>query len=60
MIPAKYQAQRIVRSYPGQGTAETVYVTEDGTHWVEDSSDHSNETMPPRLGRIVNGVVVPR
>lgn len=51
---------RIVNSYSGPGTAETIYVTEDGAHWRQDSSDHSNETAPPRLGRVAGGVMLPR
>lgn len=60
MIFNKTEALRIVSSYPGPGTAETVYVTEDGAHWHRDDSDHSNETCPPRLGRVARGVVLPR
>lgn len=61
MIPYyKMPPLKIVGSYPGSGTTETIYVTEDGAHWRQDSSDHSNETAPPRLGRLSNGVMLPR
>lgn len=60
MVNNKMPALKIVRSYPGPGTAETVYVTEDGATWQKDESNHSNETGSPRLGWVSGDMMLPR
>lgn len=52
-----------MRSYPGQGTCETIYETEDGGRWRFDSMrepvcDLAATAPRVRIGRIVDGEIV--
>lgn len=53
----------IVRSYPGTGTGETIYVTADGTRWHHDitrapTRDTSGTATGNRLGYFRDGSIV--
>lgn len=61
MFPNRPSGSRIVCSYAGSGTCETVYVTEDGAHWKHDPNVpvyRSSGTAPDRVGRIVDDRIV--
>jgi hypothetical protein len=44
MIWPTHQCNRIVKSWSGQGTCETVYQTEDGRVWTKKVIDFSQST----------------
>lgn len=54
---------RIVRSYAGSGTAETIYETEDGGCWKHDpmiAPSKGDGTVPNRIGVVVGNRVFDR
>lgn len=57
MTPEKYPPMRVVRTYAGKGTGETVYQTEDGRLWKE-GAPSVNQTAPPESGVLCNGYVL--
>lgn len=57
MIFGSDNSKRIVRSWPGQGTGETVYETEDGRTWITPARVPVCDTTAPStvLGTIRGG-----
>lgn len=55
MAPEDNRSAKIIRRWPGQGTCETYYETDDGRSWRSDLvlPDYSGATAPPRTGRII-------
>lgn len=54
---------RIVRSQPGPGTAETIFITEDGSRWhynpgITPVIDSQSTAPTNRVGEIVNDRIV--
>jgi hypothetical protein len=54
---------RIVRSYAGSGTAETIYETEDGRRWrynaaIPNPPRRDGTAVGSGLGEIVNGRII--
>lgn len=50
----------IVRTYPGSRTGDTIYVTEDGRHWVSEPYRVSTSaTTGEERARLRNGRVCP-
>lgn len=61
MPPMHPQGNRIVRSWPGSGTCETIYQTEDGTCWKYDPNIEpvrTSSTVPQRIGKICGGFII--
>lgn len=57
MVHDDPRSTKIVRSYPGQGTAETVYETDDGRVWRSGRSVYWPSTSTgsgPMIGEIRN------
>lgn len=61
MVFGKDDGRRIVRSWPGPGTMDTYYETEDGAVWRNKPALSSvSVTTPSATGQIVNGRIVTR
>lgn len=55
MIFSSHLCQKIIRSFPGPGTAETIYVTEDGRHWRDCNSVPSSQDTVGELCGVRHG-----
>lgn len=57
MAPGNNEPLKVVQSWAGRGTGETVYRTEDGRVWIE-RMPCCNETAPPTTGVLVGGYIL--
>lgn len=58
MAPSWPNVSRIVRSEPGQGTCETIYIDEHGNRWRECAYRDTESTTGGRYGHLINGLIV--